>query len=147
MPLGAYEDLKSFKLFMLDVGLLGAMTHMDARALLNGHEVFTEFKGALTEQYVLQQLKAGLQIPIHYSSHDRGLAEIDFVIQCGNRIIPDEVKAETNLRAKSLRSYRSRYNPPVSIRASLADYRLDEGLANIPLYALHGLDKTVGSFG
>lgn len=145
MPLGAYKDLKSFKLFMLDVGLLGAMTHMDAKALLSGHEVFTEFRGALTEQFVLQQLKAGPKMPIHYWSHDRGLAEIDFVIQCENRIIPIEVKAETNLRAKSLRSYRSRYNPPLAIRASLADYHMDEGLVCLPLYALHSLDATVRS--
>jgi len=145
MPLGAYEDLKSFKLFLLDVGLLGAMTHMDARALLNGHEVFTEFKGALTEQHVLQQLKAELRVPIHYWSHGRGSAEIDFVMQCENRIVPIEVKAEINLRAKSLRSYRFRYNPPVAVRASLADHRADDGLVNVPLYALHGLDRTVAA--
>lgn len=143
MPIGAYEDLKAFKLFMLDVGLLGAMTNLDARALLNGHEVYTEFKGALTEQYVLQQLKAECKMPIHYWSHDRGLAEIDLVIQCENRIVPVEVKAEVNLRAKSLRAYRDHYGPPVSIRASLADYRVDEGLVNIPLYALRCLNETV----
>jgi len=143
MPLKAYEDLKSFKLFMLDVGLLGAMTSMDAKALLNGHEIFTEFKGALTEQYVLQQLKTDHRMPIHYWSHDRGLAEIDFVIQCENMIIPVEVKAEINLRAKSLRSYRSRYNPPVAVRTSLAGYRMDESLVDIPLYALRRMDETI----
>jgi predicted AAA+ superfamily ATPase len=145
MPLGAYEDLKAFKLFMLDVGLLGAMTLLDPKVLLNGHDVFTEFKGSLTEQYVLQELKAGFKIPVHYWSHDRGLAEIDFVIQCENKIVPMEVKAEINLRAKSLRAYRDRYNPPLAIRTSLADYRVDEGLANIPLYALQGLDRVVAA--
>jgi len=145
MPLGAYEDLKAFKLFLLDVGLLGAMTLLDPKALLNGHEVFTEFKGALTEQYVLQQLKAATKMPIHYWSHDRGLAEIDFVIQCENKIVPMEVKAEINLRAKSLRAYRDRYNPPLAIRTSLAGYRVDDALANIPLYALHHLEKVVAA--
>lgn len=145
MPLRAYEDLKAFKLFMLDVGLLGAMTRLVPKVLLDGHDVFTEFKGALTEQYVLQQLKTASRTPIHYWSHDRGLAEIDFVLQCEDKIVPMEVKAEISLRAKSLKSYRDRYNPPLAIRASLADYRVDDTLANIPLFALHGLDSVVAA--
>ena len=143
MPLRAYEDLKSFKLFALDVGLLAAMTSLDARTLLNGNDVFTEFKGSLTEQYVLQQLKSTCQMPVHYWSHDKGMAEIDFVIQYASMIIPIEVKAQTNLQAKSLKSYRSRYSPPLAIRTSLAGYHVDEGLADIPLYALYRLDETI----
>jgi len=143
MPLKVYEDLRSFKLFALDVGLLGAMTAIDAKTLLGGNDVFTEFKGALTEQYVLQQLQSEDHMPVHYWSHDRGMAEIDFVIQCDDMVIPIEVKAEISLQAKSLKSYRSRYNPCISIRSSLSDYRVDDGLANIPLYSLHKLAETI----
>ena len=143
LPLKAYEDLKSFKLFALDVGLLAAMTSLDARSLLEGDRIFTEFKGALTEQYVLQQLKSTGGMPLHYWSRDRGMAEIDFVIQHGGSIVPVEVKAETNLQAKSLQSYRSRYNPPLAVRTSLAPFHFEGTLADIPLYGLPRLRETI----
>jgi uncharacterized protein len=139
IPLKAYEDLKAFKLFILDTGLLGAMANIDARTLLEKDSLFTEFKGAVTEQYVLQQLVAENSLSVHYWSHDKGSAEIDFVIQREHFIIPIEVKAEVNLQAKSLKSYREKYSPPLSIRTSLSDYQLESGLLNIPLYALCGL--------
>jgi len=136
IPLKAYEELKAFKLFLLDVGLLGAMASLDAKSLIDGNKVFTEFKGALTEQYVLQQLKSEGSMPVHYWSYDKGPAEIDFVVQWGGAVFPIEAKAETNLQAKSLKSYRSRYGPLLSVRTSMSDYRLDAGLLNLPLYAL-----------
>ena len=136
IPIKAYEDLKSFKLFVLDVGLLGAMISIDKKTLLQGNHIFTEFKGALAEQYVLQQLKVEPYMPIHYWSPEHGMAEVDFVIQYQDLIIPIEVKAETNLQAKSLKSYRNKYNPPISIRFSLSDYRKDIDLINIPLYSV-----------
>ena len=143
LPLKAYEDLKAFKLFALDVGLLAAMTTLDARTLLEGNRVFTEFKGSLTEQYALQQLKSTSRMPLHYWSRDKGMAEIDFVIQHGGQIVPVEVKAETNLLAKSLKSYRSRYDPPLAVRTSLAAYHVEAGLADIPLYGLPRLEETI----
>ncbi|MCJ8329521.1 MAG: ATP-binding protein [Lentisphaeria bacterium] len=143
LPLKAYEDPRAFKLFILDTGLLGAMTSLSAKSLLEGNELFTEFKGALTEQYVLQQLICIKELPVHYWSSEKGTAEIDFVIQDSSGIIPIEVKAETNLKAKSLKAFRTKYNSELSIRSSLSDYRVDDGLANIPLYALHDLSETI----
>lgn len=103
IPLKAYEDLKAFKLFLVDVGLLGCMVELSQQTLLDGNDLFTEFKGTLTEQYVCQQLKAINDLGIYYYTNDRGSCEIDFVIDNGNLIIPIEVKAEVNLRAKSLK--------------------------------------------
>ena len=143
LPLKAYEDLKAFKLFALDVGLLAAMTSLDARTLLEGNRIFTEFKGSLTEQYALQQLKSSSGMPVHYWSRDKGTAEVDFVIQHAGQIVPVEVKAETNLRAKSLQSYRSRYDPPLAVRTSLAPYHVEAGLADVPLYGLPRLEETI----
>ena len=102
IPLKAYEDLKAFKLFIVDVGLLGCMTGLRQRTLLDGDDLFVEFKGALTEQYVCQQLKTIEDLGIYYYTNDRGSCEIDFVVDTGEQIVPIEVKAETNLRAKSL---------------------------------------------
>jgi predicted AAA+ superfamily ATPase len=136
MPLTAYQDLNAFKVYILDVGLLGAISNLDAISLLNGNDIFEEFKGSLTEQYVLQQLiSCNIKMP-HYWSPDTGTAEVDFIIQNGAEIIPIEVKAAENLQAKSLKSYCERYNPKVAIRTSLSDYREEEWLVNIPLYAI-----------
>jgi len=104
-PLKAYEDLKAFKLFMLDVGLLSCMVRLNQSILLNGNELFKEFKGALTEQYVLQQFITLNKLNTYYWTNNRGSAEIDFLIDTGERIVPVEVKAEKNLKAKSLKSY------------------------------------------
>lgn len=136
IPLKAYEDLKAFKLFVLDVGLLGCMTGINQSVLLNGNELFVEFKGALTEQYVCQQFKTLPDIGIYYYNNDRNTCEVDFVIDVGDKAIPVEVKAEENLKAKSLKSYRDRFRPEISVRTSMADYRQDDRLFNLPLYAV-----------
>lgn len=141
LPLKAYEDLKAFKLFLLDVGLLGCMTGLRQRTLISGNDLFTEFKGALTEQYVLQQLASSSNFNIYYYTNDRGSCEIDFVVDNGETVVPIEVKAETNLKAKSLKSYREKYDPELSVRTSMSDYREEEKLLNLPLYAIEQLEK------
>lgn len=136
IPLRAYEDMKAFKLFVLDVGLLGCMTGLHQRTLLDGNTLFVEFKGALTEQYVCQQLKTLADLELCYYTNDRGSCEVDFVVDTGGRVMPLDVKAETNLRAKSLKTYREKFSPELAIRTSMADYRKEDGLVNLPLYAI-----------
>lgn len=142
IPLIAYQDLSAFKLYLLDVGLLTAMGNLDSSSLLQGNNLLQEFKGALTEQYVLQQLKCTDHLPIFYWSAERAKAEVDFVIQDKNKVIPLEVKAEENLKSKSLRVYHDAFQPPVSYRLSMSNYREQEWMINIPLYAVnHVLEK------
>lgn len=141
IPLKAYEDLKAFKLFIVDVGLLGCMTGLRQRTLLDGDDLFVEFKGALTEQYVCQQLKTIEDLGVYYYTNDRGSCEIDFVVDTGEQIVPIEVKAETNLRAKSLKTYRERFEPELSVRTSMADYKKEDWLLNLPLYAIEQINK------
>ena len=136
LPLKAYEDFKAFKLFMVDVGLLSCMARLRGDVLLDGNTVFSEFKGALTEQYVLQQLKTTKGIRAYYWTNDRNSAEIDFLIDDGTNIIPLEVKSETNLHAKSLKVFREKFNPKIAIRSSMTDYKKEDGLINLPLYAV-----------
>lgn len=141
MPLKAYEDTKAFKLFILDVGLLSALSKLPARTLIEGDRIFTEFNGALAEQYVLQQLKTLDDMEIAYWISKSGNAELDFIIQTDGYIIPVEVKANTNLQAKSLKVYREKFEPEISIRTSLADYEINNGLYNIPLYMTDKFDE------
>ncbi len=136
IPLKAYEDLKAFKLFIVDVGLLGCMTGLRQLTLLDVNDLFTEFKGALTEQYVCQQLKTINDLNVYYYTNDRSSCEVDFIIDNGEQIVPVEVKAEVNLKAKSLKTYREKFNPEISVRTSMADYKKEEGLVNLPLYAV-----------
>lgn len=136
IPLRAYEDLKSFKLFVSDVGLLGCMAGLNKQTLLDGNELFIEFKGALTEQYVCQQLKIIDDIGVYYYTNDRGSCEIDFVADTGETIIPLEVKAEVNLKAKSLKTYREKFSPELSVRTSMADFKKEGDLIDLPLYAI-----------
>lgn len=136
IPLKAYEDLKAFKLFLVDVGLLGCMTGLRQRTLLEGNDLFVEFKGALTEQYVCQQLKTIDDLGIYYYTNDRGSCEVDFVIDNGEQIIPVEVKAEINLKAKSLKTYCEKFQPKIAVRTSMADYKKEDWLINLPLYAV-----------
>lgn len=135
-PLKAYEKPNYFKIFMVDVGLLTAMASIDEKVLLEGHRIFTEFKGALTEQFALQQLKSLPDLPVYYWSAENTRAEVDFVIQAASQIIPVEVKAEKNLQAKSLKVYRDKFHPQICIRSSMADYGNEGGITDIPLYAL-----------
>ena len=139
IPLRANEDLKAFKLFVVDVGLLGCMAGLRQRTLLDGNALFVEFKGALTEQYVCQQLKTIEDLEVYYYTNDRGSCEVDFVVDTGEQIVPVEVKAEVNLRAKSLKTYQEKFSPEVSIRTSMSDYKKEEWLVNLPLYAIDQL--------
>lgn len=136
LPLKAYEDLRAFKLFVLDVGLLGCMVGINQSVLLKGNELLIEFKGALTEQYVCQQLQTIDNISIYYYNNDRNTCEVDFVVDTGDKAIPVEVKAETNLKAKSLKSYIERFNPELAVRTSMSDYKQEHLLTNLPLYAI-----------
>ena len=136
IPLRAYEDLKAFKLFVVDVGLLGCMTGLRQRTLLEGNDLFVEFKGALTEQYVCQQLKTMEDLDVYYYTNDRGSCEVDFIIDTGEQVVPVEAKAEVNLRAKSLKTYYEKFSPQISVRTSMADYKREEWLVNLPLYAI-----------
>lgn len=141
IPLKAYEDAYAFKLFLVDVGLLGAMGDLDAGTLLEGNAVFSEFKGALTEQYVFQQLISQRSFVIKYWSSERATAEVDFVLQYGGSIIPIEVKAEENLKAKSLKIYKEKFHPPLALRFSMSDYREQEWLVNVPLYGIGNVEE------
>jgi predicted AAA+ superfamily ATPase len=135
-PTRSYEDRSVFKLFLHDVGLLGALSSLDASTLLQGLGVFEEFKGALTEQYVLQQIIAVRNEPPMYWSPETAKAEVDFAVEIPAGLVPIEVKAAENLQAKSLRSYIDRFAPPMALRFSLSDYREQADLRNIPLYAI-----------
>ena len=143
LPLSAYED-GAFKLFSLDVGLLAAHSQLDASVLLEGSRLFTEFKGALTEQYVLQQLKVAQPSPLYYWGAENGTAEIDFVLQHRQSVVPLEVKAEENLKSKSLRSYVDKYAPERALRVSMADFRTQDWLTNVPLYAVGYVREVLG---
>lgn len=141
LPLRAYADMKAFKLFIMDVGLLCAMTNLDERVLLQGSDLFQEFKGSLTEQYVLQELIAEGNFSPYYWSSEKSSAEIDFLLEHQNNICPVEVKAQENLHAKSLKAFYQKHAPQVSIRTSLSDFRKDDWLTNLPLYAVSQLRK------
>lgn len=136
VPLKFYEDIASFKLFLLDCGLLGALSETPPEQILIGDNVFEEYKGAFTENYVLQQLKSLPRTFIYYYSNDNSTLEIDFVVQHEAHVIPIEVKAEENLRAKSLRQFVTD-NPGLhGVRFSMSDYREQDWLTNVPLWAV-----------
>jgi predicted AAA+ superfamily ATPase len=143
LPIIAYEDFSAFKLFVLDVGLLGAMTNLDVKTLLEESRIFEEFKGAIAEQYVLQQFKTIEDLPIFYWSNETSRAEIDFIIQLGSNVVPIEVKASKNLQAKSLKSYMEKYKPEIAIRTSMADYKQTDNLYDVPLYAIENIENII----
>ena len=136
IPLSAYQDFNAFKLYLLDVGLLCAMADVDATTIIEGNEIFVEFKGALTEQYVLTELKTNTTENVYYWSSDRGSSEVDYIIQFGRDNIPIEVKANENLQAKSLKTFVQKYNTKINVRTSMANYRKEDWLINIPLYLI-----------
>ena len=146
IPLKAYEDLKAFKLFVVDVGLLGCMTGLSQRTLVEGKKLFVEFKGALTEQFVLQQLLVKGGWNVYYYTNDRGSCEIDFVVDNGEKLIPIEVKAEENLKAKSLKAFCEKYNPQIAVRTSMADFREQDWMINTPLYCMGSLGNIVKKY-
>lgn len=137
IPLKAYIDFSAFKLFTVDIGLLNAMGNIELKTLLEGNAIFMEFKGAITEQFVLQQLICNNSFDVYYWSSEKSTAEIDFVLQYKNRIAPIEVKAEENLQAKSLKVFHQKYGTSTVIRTSMSDYRKESWLTNIPLYQIN----------
>lgn len=134
VPLRSHVDYDVFKLFLLDVGLLNAMANINEEILLNKNQILTEFKGALTEQFVAQELKQSFDLC--YWSAERATAELDFIIQKNQKIIPIEVKAEENLKAKSLKIFEDKYNTKKAIRFSMNKHRKEDWLENIPLYGV-----------
>lgn len=136
VPLKFYEDIASFKLFLLDCGLLGALSETPPEQILIGDNVFEEYKGAFTENYVLQQLKSLPSTFVYYYSNDNSTLEIDFVVQHEAHVIPIEVKAEENLRAKSLRQFVTDNSGLHGMRFSMSDYREQDWLTNVPLWAV-----------
>lgn len=136
VPLKAYIDFSSFKLYLLDIGLLCALSELDAESILEGNRIFVEFKGALTEQYVLQQIISDTKYKPYYYTNEKSTYEIDFMVQKGQNVVPVEVKAEENLRAQSLKVYCEKYKPQYAVRTSMSDYREQDWLTNIPLYAI-----------
>jgi len=137
LPLIAYQDFSAFKLYHNDLGLLGAMSKLNAKTLIDGNEVFEEFKGALTEQYVFQQLILNEELSINYYPFENGRYELDFIVQNENdELIPIEVKAGENLKAKSFKYFCEEYKPAKAIRTSLTDYKQESWMTNLPLYAV-----------
>ena len=143
VPLSAYQDFSAFKLYLFDVGLLCAMAQIDAKSILEGNNILVEFKGSLTEQYVLTELKSNYEIPIFYWSAEAGTAELDYLIQMEGKNIPIEVKANENLKAKSLKSFIQKYQTEINVRTSLSRYRREENLINIPLYMIGNLKHII----
>ena len=134
LPLNAYADFDAFKLFLLDIGLLNAIADLDQIILLEKNNILIEFKGALTEQFVCQQLK--IKKDLYYWTASNATAEVDFVLQSQNEIIPIEVKAEENLKSKSLKVYVEKYTPKTAIRTSMSKFRQEDWLTNVPLYGV-----------
>ena len=139
MPLKAYMNMSAYKLFMLDVGLLGALSELPAETILEGNDIFIGFKGALTEQYVLQQLISDTDYTPYYYGTDKATFEQDFLIQKERNIVPIEVKAETNIHSQSLKAYCDKFHPEEAVRFSTLKYKKQEWMVNIPLYAVCNL--------
>lgn len=141
IPLSAYASTSAFKLYLLDIGLLSTLSMVDKKTILQGSSIFQEFKGALTEQFVLQQFINNKQIQPYYWTSAKGSAEVDFLFQWNSTVIPVEVKAAENLQAKSLKSYMEKYNNSCAIRTSLSNYRRENWLINIPLYTINSVTQ------
>lgn len=144
VPLSAYQDFSAFKLYLLDVGLLTAMACVDAKTLLEENDIFEEFKGSLTEQYVLCQLKECTDLDVFYWTSDSGIAEVDFITQIGKNNVPIEVKSNENLQSKSLKTFVEKYNSKINVRTSMSDFRKEDWLINIPLYSIGNIISIVG---
>ncbi len=143
MPLKAYQDMSVFKLFMVDVGLLGASAGLSATALIDGNRIMTEFKGALTEQYVMQELKTLNLDYIGYWTNERSTSEVDFVIQKENSVIPIEVKSGENLRSRSFTLFCQNFSPDKALKTSALPYREDKTVLNVPLYGISAVMKSL----
>lgn len=141
VPLSAYADAAAFKLFCLDIGLLGALAGVGSEIVLKGNDHFTHFKGAMAEQYVCQQLISDCSLTPFYWSAEKSTGEIDFLVQANNEVVPIEVKAEENLKAKSLSAFCKANNLTNAVRFSLSGYREESWMTNVPLYAVSCLLK------
>lgn len=146
LPLAGFEDPDAFKLYLLDIGLLGAMAGLDARSMLQGNDFFMQYKGALTEQFVLQELQLIKEKQIYYWSPEASIAEVDFIMQIDGMAVPIEVKAERNLRAKSLAEYIRRYKPKCVIRLSMSKYEKGTNIIDMPLYAIPLMKQELPTF-
>lgn len=145
LPLKAYENLKSFKIYHLDVGLLRVMCELEPAVIIENEKIFSEFNGSLTEQFVLQELAVlNMARSIYYWS-EGATSEVDFVFSYKNMILPVEAKAGLNVHAQSLKVFREKYTPQISVRTSMKQLRLDGGLLNLPLYTLFNLKKILDS--
>ncbi len=143
IPLSAYQDFNAFKLYVLDVGLLCAMADLDIKTIMDDSSMFVEFKGALTEQYVLTELKSNLDTNIFYWSAKNGKAELDYIIQINDNNIPIEVKSNENLQSKSLKSFVEKYGTSINVRTSMANYREESWMKNIPLYLIGNIKNII----
>ena len=139
MPLRAYCELDAFKVYFLNIGLLSCMSGLTSNVLTTNNDIFVEFKGILTEQFVLQEIKSAIDYFGYYYTNKTSTSEIDFLINNSDGIIPIEVKAGINLKAKSLKAYMDKYNPPYAIKTSLLDYAINGKIKNIPLYCVREL--------
>ena len=145
IPLKAYMDMSAFKLFVVDVGLLSCMAELRQDILLDGNALFKEFKGALSEQYVLQQLMPQKRLGVYYWTNERNTSEIDFLVSDGHYVVPLEVKAEINLQSKSLKAFRDKFSPPLSVRTAMTDYTKEDWLLNLPLYEIGTLSQQIST--
>jgi uncharacterized protein len=136
VPISNYAQLDVFKLFLVDLGLLGSMAKLTPDIILNQNTIMQEFKGAFTEQYVLQQLFLQKDLQVHYWASEAGKAELDFVVQNKGKITAIEVKAEENLKAKSLKEFVQKYAPHKAIRYSMSKHRQESWMENVPLYSV-----------
>ena len=143
LPIKSYIDLQAFKLYILDIGLLGAMANLVPQTLLKGDELFQEFKGSLTEQYVAQQLTKDQHTHLRYWANDSGSAEVDFLFEINGTIVPLEVKATENLQAKSLKTFAQKYQSIHCYKTSLSNYRKESWVTNLPLYAIENLSENI----
>ena len=146
LPIAAYDDLSAFKIYLSDVGLLRRLSQLDPSAFIEGNRLFTEFKGALSENYVLQALVNQFEVTPRYWSQNNPPYEVDFLIQRANDIFPIEVKADTNTKATSLKKYKELFKEQTKLRVrfSLDNLRLDEDMLNIPLFLADKADKLIG---
>ena len=141
LPIAAYKKMDVFKLYLSDIGLLGALSNLDAKTIIDGSSLFTHSKGAFTEQYVMQELVLNENFPSTYWTNATGLAEVDFVVQSSSEIVPVEVKSADNVRSKSLQAYRDKYHPKLAIRTSLKNYGFENGILSLPLYGIEDIRK------
>jgi len=147
IPIMSYANASAFKLYHLDVGLLAAMVRLDERVLLEGNQVFTEFRGSLAEQLALQELQVDGGLDVCYWAMDgQSRAEVEFIVQTGSQIVPVEVKSGTNLRAKSLAVYMNKYQPRLAVRSSVANYKKTDNLYDVPFYLLNNFFQNIQKY-